>query len=140
MHMDELRLSMKNNNKDIIEAISEANNFLDKLGISAVFIYKINLVLEEILTNINKYAYAQGVIGHVETYILHSNDFVSIRFVDHGSPFNPLEAPKPNFGDSLSEARVGGLGIYLVRNVSSSIEYCRKNESNVLNVTIALQN
>lgn len=55
---------------------------------------------------------------------------------DQGWPFNPLEQPDPVPATSLAEAKVGGLGIMLVRKAASSLAYERANGRNLVQVVI----
>jgi anti-sigma regulatory factor (Ser/Thr protein kinase) len=51
---------------------------------------------------------------------------------DDGRAFNPLQIPPPDLKGPLAERKVGGLGLHLVREFTSSITYDRKQGKNRL--------
>lgn len=101
------------------------------MGLPDETIFKIDLILEELLTNVINYAYPQGE-GDVEIgYSLEDGKLkVSIR--DWGCPFDPFESKEPDTCRDLNERKVGGLGIYLVRKLVSELNYERECGKNVL--------
>lgn len=92
----------------------------------------LDLVLEEVLTNIIYYAYpsGQGDI-QLECEIVNEGELL-IRIKDWGIPFNPLEKDPPDLTLDISEREIGGLGIFLVRRLAREIDYKREGETNVL--------
>ena len=92
-----------------------------------------NLCLDEVLTNIIFYAF-EGVKIHPITIALQlSSDYVEARIQDRGRPFNPLkEVPLPTLATEVEKREVGGLGIFLLRNIMDTLHYERKNECNIL--------
>jgi anti-sigma regulatory factor (Ser/Thr protein kinase) len=57
-------------------------------------------------------------------------DKVIGEIVDGGPPFDPGLAPDPAFDLALDDRPIGGLGLYLVRKLSSTLEYTRRNDEN----------
>lgn len=91
-------------------------------GISGENIVSLELGIEEMLINIIDYAYDD--IGFVWIRVLREEDFFRLDFADHGHPFNPLDADRRHFeGCSADELEEGGLGIFLVRENFTRIEY-----------------
>ncbi len=89
-----------------------------------------NLALEEIVTNVIEH-------GHEDT----DEHFILIRcsvydgqimaeIEDDGKPFNPLEQPAPDITLPLEERPLGGLGIYLIRNVMDGLDYTYQGGKN----------
>jgi serine/threonine-protein kinase RsbW len=96
---------------------------LEQLGLVPARRLEIELVLEELLTNIIRYAYPRGR-GEIEVcYFLedHLRFYLSLR--DWGRGFNPLEAEPPELSPALEQRPLGGLGIYLARQLANKIEY-----------------
>ena len=117
--------------------VSELDNLFEyssKLLKILEFSYKeitlINTALEEIFVNVAKYAYDDA--GFVEVTL--SNDKSSVKFVfrDSGKPFNPLDRQDPNITASSDEREIGGLGIYMVKQIMDSVAYEYINNQNVL--------
>jgi serine/threonine-protein kinase RsbW len=84
---------------------------------------EIELVLEELLTNIIRYAYPRGP-GEIEVcYFLEDNLRFCLSLRDWGPGFNPLEPGPPDLNPKLEARSIGGLGIYLARQLANKIEY-----------------
>ena len=96
---------------------------------------------DEIFTNIASYAYPDGN-GSVAVAIefLSQTQCLRIIFSDSGIAFNPLqEISEPDTGSALSERKIGGLGMFMVKKMMDSIEYCRKDGKNILTLTKCLE-
>jgi serine/threonine-protein kinase RsbW len=96
---------------------------------------KLDLVLEEILINVARYAYGpEG--GPVElAYWPGGTGRLRIEIADSGRFFNPLEVDPPDLTRGLAERAVGGLGVFLVKSLVGSIAYRREDERNILSFT-----
>lgn len=59
---------------------------------------------------------------------------MSVRstFVPHGTPYNPLEKEDPDITLSAEERDIGGLGIFMVKNLMDEVTYDYINEENIL--------
>jgi len=98
---------------------------------------KIELIVEEVLTNVFKYAY-EGGRGEVALSCKLQGGMLSLRVTDRGSPFNPLDRPPPNLDDDIESRTVGGLGIYFVREMVDDIAYERRDGRNILTMSIKI--
>ena len=93
---------------------------------------KLELVLEEILINIARYAYLPDT-GAVEVaYTPMGPRKIRIEIADFGRVFNPLEADPPDLSRGLADRPIGGLGVFLVRSMVDSIDYRREQGRNIL--------
>ena len=95
--------------------------------------FKIELSVEEAVQNVVQYAY-EGGIGWLEvgTSLDDKSLILTIELRDAGLPFNPLENDDPDIMLSANERPVGGLGIYLCKNMMDSISYRYEDGNNVL--------
>ena len=95
---------------------------------------------DEIFTNIASYAYLDGN-GSVEITIEFVAETQSLRiiFSDSGTAFNPLEISEPDTSSALSERKIGGLGMFMVKKMMDSVEYCRQDGKNILTLTKCLE-
>ncbi len=92
-------------------------------------IKQIEIACEEVLVNIIHYAHTEGLELDCES----SPGRVLITIADQGIPFNPLAfREEVDTGASLDERKVGGLGVYLAKQLMDQISYSRENESNIL--------
>jgi len=118
------------NLEKIIEFI---NTELDEYGFPLCFLNDINLIAEEIFTNIVYYAYAPGN-GSV-LIVISVTDKIILKFEDTGKPYNPLLQPDPDLEISMENRDIGGLGIFIVKKLADSIEYSRIDNRNILTVS-----
>ena len=95
--------------------------------------FKIELSIEEAVENVVQYAY-EGGIGWLEagTSLDDKSLILTIELRDAGMPFNPLEKEDPDITLSADERPVGGLGIYICKNMMDSIDYRYEDGNNVL--------
>ncbi len=95
--------------------------------------FKIRLSIEEAVENVVRYAYEDG-IGWIEvgTELSSDNLLLTIILRDAGTPFNPLEKADPDITLSADERPIGGLGIFLCKQMMDSIAYSYENGCNVL--------
>jgi anti-sigma regulatory factor (Ser/Thr protein kinase) len=98
---------------------------------------KIELALEEALVNVFNYAYPDKHDGEVEVRCgLDDNNRFVIEIMDSGTPFNPLSLAEPNLTEDVSERKIGGLGIHLIKKMMDEVEYRREGEQNILSLII----
>jgi anti-sigma regulatory factor (Ser/Thr protein kinase) len=95
---------------------------------------------DEIFTNIASYAYSDGK-GDVAITVEFVSETRSLRiiFSDSGIAFDPLEISEPDTSSALSERKVGGLGMFMVKKMMDSVEYCRQDGKNILTLTKCLE-
>jgi len=93
---------------------------------------ELNLVLEEVITNIISYGYADDAEHIIKIGIKKNGSILTVTVTDDGLPFDPLEAPPPTFSDKLEELEPGGLGIHLVLKLTDDAGYERVGEFNIL--------
>lgn len=94
----------------------------------------INLVCEEIVVNIVSYAYPDNKNEYLQVIIQNDGINLTIRFIDSGIPFNPLNAKDPDINLPLEERAIGGLGIYLVKQLMDDVTYEYTDKKNILTI------
>jgi len=91
------------------------------------------LAMEEVLQNVVSYAYTSDGPLHIDVEI--SDTAYQIVVVDHGCEFNPLEQDAPDLAAAIDDRPIGGLGIFLARQIFSSMKYNRIGDTNNLSLT-----
>ncbi len=87
---------------------------------------RLNLVLDELITNSISYALPEVADPELRLRLVVDRDAVVAQLEDNGAAFNPFEeAPEPDTSQELAERPVGGLGIFLVKQLSDSSAYER---------------
>lgn len=100
--------------------------------------FKIRLSVEETVENVVNYAYKEG-LGYIEIETKKDGDTLSIILKDGGKPFNPLEKSDPDITLSVEERPIGGLGIFLCKQMMDEVQYDFKDGCNILTMKINLQ-
>ena len=92
------------------------------VGFNGGEIDQIELALEEGIVNIINYSFPDGD-GEVCLECALKNSFFVMTLADDGIPFNPLEKDDPDISVPLDERQIGGLGIFLIKNLMDEVDY-----------------
>jgi anti-sigma regulatory factor (Ser/Thr protein kinase) len=92
-------------------------------GFSEKEIYSIQLAADEASTNIIEHAYAEIKNGKIEIDCSITGGELKIVMRDNGKSFDPSSVPEPNVKAELSERKIGGLGMYLMRKLMDDVVY-----------------
>lgn len=111
----------------IIETLMASEDMVDDPALQ----FKLRLCIEEVVENIVNYAYENGN-GYVEvgTEIKGGNLYITFR--DSGIQFNPLAKDDPDITLSAEDREIGGLGIFLCKQMMDDISYEYKDGCNNL--------
>ena len=93
---------------------------------------QIKLAVEEAVTNIINYAYQNDTEGKISVNIEADESRIRFLLSDSGAEFDPTGVSKADTTLSVDERPIGGLGVFLVRNLMDSINYERVDGKNVL--------
>lgn len=128
----QLSLKLKAEREELDRITAEVEDLGMQENWSPDLVFRVNLVLEEMVLNIIDYGTEEGV-GEIEIILTLRGDSLTIEIIDDGSPFDPLsDAPDPDLDATLEERRVGGLGIHLARTMMDDMRYRREQDKNHL--------
>ena len=105
---------------EIREFVGEAAR---QVGFSNKEIYSIQLAADEASSNIIEHAYAGIENGKIEIDCSSLDGGIIIVMRDQGKSFNPSSVPEPNVKADLSNRKIGGLGMYLMRKLMDELSY-----------------
>ena len=126
------RLSLPASLSSLQAFLEFAHAGADTAGLTAADRDQLDLVLEELLVNVARYAYQPGT-GDVEVaYAVESDGKLMVQIADKGRIFNPLEKDEPDLSGLLEDRPIGGLGIFLVRELVDSLSYRRDQGRNMV--------
>jgi serine/threonine-protein kinase RsbW len=122
------------------EHLDEIREFVGKIarqgGFSDKDVYNIQLATDEAASNIIEHAYQNNPQGILELSCGMQGDAIRIVLTDRGRSFDPAEVPLPDLKADLSDRKIGGLGIFLMRKLMDEIDYRPgPNQSNILTMT-----
>jgi serine/threonine-protein kinase RsbW len=92
------------------------------------------LAVEEAITNIIEHGY-QDTRGEITVSCRAGDRTVVVRLEDRAGPFNPLAHPEPDLSGNREDREIGGLGIFLIRQVMDEVRYRFEEGKNILVLT-----
>lgn len=94
---------------------------------------QLDLAVEEIFVNIASYAYAPGE-GEAALRVELSDEprAVTLTFRDRGVPYDPLAREDPDVNSLAEDRQIGGLGVFLAKQLMDELRYEYKDGQNVL--------
>ena len=131
-----------------IQQIPTLAEWIEMIGLPEDLNMPINLALEEAVSNVMLYAYP-GKSGQVlvecdvkvkgERREARGERELVFTITDSGVPFDPTQQEDPDVTQSAEDRPIGGLGIFLVRQIMDDIRYERKNDKNILTLVKKLK-
>lgn len=96
-------------------------------------LHQIDLAVEEIFVNIARYAYhpALGTVT-ITCTAAGAPPYVTLVFADRGRPYDPLERDDPDLALDAEQRQIGGLGIWMVKQLMDEIRYEYRDGQNIL--------
>ena len=95
-------------------------------------VFNLQLALEECVTNVIMYAYPPEEQHTLQVTAELQEPELIFTIEDSGVPFDPTQVAEADTSLSAEERPIGGLGIYLVRQLMDVIEYRRDGDRNLL--------
>jgi anti-sigma regulatory factor (Ser/Thr protein kinase) len=132
---DTLTLRVRNALDAIQPASQAAEAWLRERGSPPDAGYFVSLAIEELVTNSIKYGYDDAAEHLIEIVLSIMQRVLTVQFVDDGRAFDPSLVPAPDLTQPLEDRPVGGLGIHLLRELTDSMSYERRDGANRLTLT-----
>lgn len=125
--------------KNELEQLTRLYEFLDlqasTYGLEEQLSMQIKLALEEVVTNVILYAYPDKKDQDIRIDMNYRDELLTIVITDNGTAFNPLKMKEPDISLPPEERPIGGLGIYLVKQLMTEVIYTRSSGKNILTMT-----
>ena len=119
-----------------ISEITRLYEFIEEMGndfsLSPDIIFNLNLVLEEAVVNVINYAYPKEEHQYIYLSATMKDGSIVLVLTDTGKEFDPTAAPEADITLSADERQIGGLGIFLIRQIMNEVKYERIEGKNVL--------
>jgi len=130
--MKKLSIQIENTLSEVNRLILMVEEFGEKNYLPPETIFDISLSLDELVTNIVSYGFKQGEKSKISIEIAITEDEVAIELIDNGIEFDPTKSVDPDITLPIEERKIGGLGIFFVKQKMDDILYERKNNQNVI--------
>ena len=133
-------LVLPNDTKQLRQLTAFVQEICASIGLDEQLTKKINLAVEEAVTNVMLYAYPPGVKGDVRIEMRANDLQLMFNIFDSGAPFNPTTVPDADVTLPLEQRHKGGLGIFLIRKLMDHVSYERIDDCNELVLIKRLDN
>ncbi len=120
-----------NNYTSMRSTIDRLQRWLEPGRMPSSAAYFVILTVEEMVCRCIRFGYQDEKEHRIAVSVTHSAADVTVRIVDDAVPYNPNVERAPFEGPPLDRRRTEGLGMVIVRAISSEILYSRDGESNV---------
>ena len=128
----EKKLVIKNDISEISKLATFIGELSEELDFTPELNFNLNLVLEEAISNVILYAYGKEEQKEISLGDYLSDNNLVFVLTDSGMEFDPTKVPDADVTLSAEEREIGGLGIYLIRQIMNTVEYQRIDGKNVL--------
>jgi len=123
-----LSFELKNDLAEMPVLVEQVESFCERQGIGPEVVSVVNLALEEIVTNIISYGYADEEDHRISVGLAHDGANLTACVEDDAKAFDPPQVEAPEIG----------LGLHLVRTLMDEVTYSRERDRNVLRIRKAM--
>jgi len=127
-----LSLVILNERREIPRIGERLVEFGETCGLVADDVASVNLAIDELVSNVIKYAYDDRLAHQIHLTVTVDGDRLTLAIEDDGRPFNPIEAAAPDLDLPIDRRPVGGLGIFLIKTIADALAYRREGDRNIL--------
>jgi serine/threonine-protein kinase RsbW len=116
--------------------VTYVREYLAQEGLDEGSAYDLDLVLEELFTNMVKYG--RGARGDVEILLERGPDGVTTAALHEfdAEPFDPTQLPEVDVSRTIAERRPGGLGVHFIRQLTRTFDYDYRDRVGVTRVAM----
>lgn len=119
-----------------IGSLEQINGFLNAqlngnhLGKDILF--DLRIAIEEVFANIIAHGLNRRQTDKIGISLTHDPESIQVEVSDRGLAFNPLKIADPDLDVPPVERELGGMGIFLVKQLMDEVSYRRSEGRNIL--------
>ena len=133
----ELQLELLSTTDDLGRADASVRAFCQRHRVGEDATHDLCLAVDELFANTMRHGYG-GTEGPIVLWLGLADGVLTLELRDRASPFNPLEASAPDLDAPIEERPIGGLGLHIIRELMTSMEYERDAGENCVTLTLKL--
>jgi serine/threonine-protein kinase RsbW len=122
--------------KNQVGELEKVNAFIEEIGeelqLDMELLMNLNLVMEEMVSNVIFYAYPEGKTADIELSAECNGRELTFVLSDKGREFDPTMKEDIDTSTDPQDRDLGGLGIYIVKNIMNEVTYQRLEGKNLL--------
>lgn len=125
-------LIIKNHVQELEQVTAFVESIGEELRLSQELLGDLQLVMEEMVVNVISYAYPEGTTADIT--LIAESDGNELTFVlsDKGKEFDPTQQEDADMSINPAEREIGGMGIFIVKNIMNEVTYQRLEGHNLL--------
>jgi serine/threonine-protein kinase RsbW/sigma-B regulation protein RsbU (phosphoserine phosphatase) len=127
---ERLNLRIANDLAELSRVAERVDEFCANLAIPPGHAFRLNVAIEELLTNTISYGYGETGRHEIAIDIRREGETIVAELSDDARPFDPLNAPPPDLDSAIADRRVGGLGVHLVKTLMDDVGYAYRDGRN----------
>ena len=128
-------LKLKNQMQELERVNLFVEEICEELGLDMELQMNLNLVIEEMVVNVISYAYPEGTEADIELVAETKGKELTFVLTDRGKEFDPTMRESTDMDVNPAERDLGGMGIFIVKNIMNEVSYQRLDGKNLLTMT-----
>ncbi len=128
----ERELKFKNEEQELSRVAEFMESVCDELQLDMHVAMKLQLALEEMVTNVIYYAYPKGTSAEITLSAKSDGKVLTFVLSDTGKPFDPTAKEDADIDVNPMDREQGGMGILIVKNIMNEVSYQRLGDENRL--------
>jgi serine/threonine-protein kinase RsbW len=125
-------LTFKNEEEELTRVTEFMENICDELQLDTHVAMKIQVAIEEMVTNIIFYAYPEGPRADISLTAESEDKELTLVLSDTGKPFDPTAKEDADIETNPMDREQGGMGILIVKKIMNEVSYQRLGDENRL--------
>jgi len=125
-------LIIKNEEQELMRVAEFMENVCDELQLDMHVAMKLQLAMEEMVTNVIFYAYPEGTTAEITLTAESDDKELTLILSDTGKPFDPTAKEDADTETNPMDREQGGMGILIVKNIMNEVSYQRLGDINQL--------
>ena len=133
-------INIKNHIGELDRVAQFTEEISEELGLNMEMQMNLNLVLEEMVSNIIFYAYPEGTEADIELMAESDGKVLTFMLTDQGKEFDPTIKGNMDMNINPAERDLGGMGIFIMKNIMNQVTYQRLEGKNLPTMKKELNN
>ena len=126
------QLTFKNEEQELSRVAEFMETVCDELQLDMHVAMKLQVAIEEMVTNVIFYAYSEGTTADITLTVESEGDELTFVLSDSGKPFDPTAKEDADLDVNPMDREQGGMGILIVKNIMNEVSYQRLGDINQL--------
>ena len=123
---------MKNQVGELERVAVFIEEICEELGLGMELQMNLNLVMEEMVSNVIFYAYPEGTDAEIGLMAEYDGKELTFVLSDRGREFDPTLKEDADIDVNPIDREIGGMGIWIVKNIMNQVTYQRLEGKNLL--------